>query len=51
MALGSATRVNLGSAKLHASQMPETIMLWVIIGLELVAMGSLRHYFRRHHGG
>lgn len=29
----------------------DEIYLWILLILELMAMGYLRHHFRRYHGG
>lgn len=44
-------RLNVGSAALRNSLTPETMMLWLLVGLEMLTLVGLRHYFRRQHGG
>lgn len=44
-------RLNIGSSSLRGGTTPETMMLWALTGLELLTLVSLRHYFRRQHGG
>ncbi len=44
-------RLNVGSAGARQANMPETFGLWLLVGLELAFMGSMRYYFRRNHGG
>jgi hypothetical protein len=46
-----APRLRIGSSGLRNAVMPETFGLWMLVGLELLFMVSLRRYFRRHHGG
>jgi hypothetical protein len=44
-------RLNVGSASLRGMVTPETMTLWLLVGLELGAHVGLRRYYRRHHGG
>ncbi len=48
-AAGQRSRFTIGvggnGLDLHAGA------LWVLVGLEALALLGLRHYFRRHHGG
>ena len=32
-------------------QLGDEVYLWILVALELGAMGWLRHYFRKRHGG
>lgn len=50
--LGSTpTRMGAWSGLASGKTTPETMALWFLVALELLAMGGLRHYFRKHHGG
>lgn len=43
-----AAQVRIGKAP----QLDEHVSaLWMLLGLELLALVGLRRYFRRHHGG
>ena len=42
---------SLGMFALSGGITPETMTLWLIVALELLAHVGLRRYFRRHHGG
>jgi hypothetical protein len=36
---------------LGSPDMLHTSALWMLVGLELLALVALRRYFKRHHGG
>jgi hypothetical protein len=44
-------RLNVGSASLRDQVTPETMTLWLLVAIEVVAHVGLRRYYRRSHGG
>lgn len=44
-------RLNVGSASLRGTMAPETLTLWLLVGLEIGVHVAARRYFRRQHGG
>ena len=49
--MGAGSRLRIGSSAANAGTNPETLMLWVLVALEMLAHVGLRRYYRRHHGG